>query len=114
AFALGAGAALALSGKFLGAFTVVLSLVLLSLGAPGIDRPRRLKGFAAFLIGLVAFYVLCNLPVVTNFADFKAGLDREVKLVVEGQRGTTRSVPHSVYLTAFQKNIFFVFWIPLA
>lgn len=106
----GLGAGLALSGKFLGGFTIALSLFLLPLG---IARGRRLRALGFFALALVATYIVCNLPIFTNFESFQHGFNREVKMVVEGQRGTTRSVPHTVYLTAFQKNIFPLLWIPL-
>jgi hypothetical protein len=107
---LGVGAALAVSGKYLGVFAPILSLALIPLG---IEKGKRLGAFSAFAGALVAGFALFNWPIVSNFAGFEAGLDREMKLVIDGQRGTTRSVPHTVYLTAFQQNVIFFLWVPL-
>ncbi len=107
---LGIGAALSVSGKYLGAFAPLLSLVLIPFA---VEKGQRGKVLAAFGGTLAFAFALINWPIVSNLAGFEAGLDREMKMVIEGQRGTTRSVPHDVYLTAFQQNVIFFLWVPL-
>jgi len=107
----GAGAALAVSAKYIGAFAPVLSLFLVPLAAP---KGKRLAALAAFVVTLAGVVSVVNLPLLRNLAGFEHGFDREIKLVVDGQGKTTRSVPHSVYWTAFQQNVIFFLWPLLA
>ncbi len=106
----GAGAALAVSGKYLGVFAPLLSLWLVPAGA---EKGRRAAAFGCFVAALAAVFAVVNFPLLSNLAGSAAGLDREMALVAHGQRGTTRSVPHTVYFTAFQQNVIFLLWFPL-
>lgn len=110
---IGIGAALAVSGKYVGAFAPVLSLwVLAKTGLP----ERRGARFAAFFAALALSLAAVNAPMLTHQAKFETSFQRELALVVHGQRGMTRSVPHAVYLNAFRDNLHFALWIfiPLA
>lgn len=107
----GAGAALALSGKYIGAFAPIFSLFLVPYR---VEKGARGKLFGAFLITLLGLFALINLPLLLHYSQFKQSLDREVNLAVKGHRGLTRSVPHVVYFTAFKDNIFFALWLPIA
>ncbi len=104
---LGVGAALAVSGKYVGAFAPLLSLFVLARPALG---GRRWPCYAAFAVALTAALVLLNAPMLQSRAASGAGLHREVGLVVHGQRGMTRSVPHGVYLSAFRDNLHSALW----
>ncbi|MEI6561958.1 MAG: hypothetical protein WCO68_07740 [Verrucomicrobiota bacterium] len=98
----GAGAALAVSGKYIGVFAPVLSLFLI----PHYTQPgRRGAALGVFLGAFVAAFALVNLPLLLKLATFGTSFQREMDYVVHGQRGTTRSVPHTVYLTAFRDNV---------
>ena len=107
---LGVGAALAVSGKYLGAFAPILTLGLVPYHAP---RGKKLSTTLSFLLLLVAVFTAINLPLVLHYSEFKASLDREVDLAVHGHRGVTRSVPHPVYLYAFRDNITYFLWLPI-
>ena len=98
----GAGAALAVSGKYVGVFAPLLSLFLI----PHYAKPgRRGEGVGVFLGAFVAVFGLVNLPLLLQLTTFESSFHREMGFVVHGQRGMTRSVPHTVYLTAFRDNI---------
>ena len=100
----GAGAALAVSGKYIGVFAPLLSLFLI----PHYAQPgRRGAGLGVFLGAFVAAFALVNLPLLLQLATFGTSFQREMSYVVHGQRGTTRSVPHTIYLTAFRDNVHF-------
>ncbi|MCX6968291.1 MAG: phospholipid carrier-dependent glycosyltransferase [Verrucomicrobia bacterium] len=103
----GVGAALALSGKYVGIFAPLLSLLLI----PHYAQPgRRGALLGGFLAALAAVFALVNLPLLLQMGTFESSFHREVGLVLHGQRGMTRSVPHTVYLTAFRDNVPFGLW----
>lgn len=108
---LGIGAALAVSGKYLGAFAPLLTLGFVPYHAP---RGKKLSSTASSLLLLAATFTLINLPLVSHYSEFRTSLDREVDLAVHGHRGVTHSIPHFVYLNAFRDNINFLLWIPIA
>ena len=100
----GAGAALAVSGQYIGVFAPLLSLALI----PHYARPgRRGAALGVFLGAFLAAFALVNLPLLLQLATFGTSFQREMGYVVHGQRGMTRSVPHTVYLTAFRDNVHF-------
>ena len=102
----GVGAALAISGKYIGFFCPLLSLWLL----PRRAKEARFAMLAVFISAFAAAFALINLPLILSFGTFESSFHREMSLVVNGQRGMTRSVPHSVYLNAFRDNITFLLW----
>ena len=107
----GVGAALAVSGKYVGVFAPLLSLGLIFRSAePG----KRGEGIGVFLGAFVVAFGLVNLPLLLQLATFGTSFQREMGYVVHGQRGMTRSVPHAVYLTAFRDNVPFALWPFLA
>lgn len=108
---LGVAAALALSGKYLGAFAPILALGLVPYHAP---RGKKLAYTVSYLALLAGTFAFINLPLVLHYSEFKQSLDREVDLAVRGHRGLTRSVPHTVYLEAFRDNLIFPLWLPIA
>ena len=107
----GAGAALAVSGKYVGVFAPLLSLFLIPHYAPPC---RRAASLGLFLGAFVVVFGLVNLPLLLQPAAFESSFHREIGLVVHGQRGMTRAVPHTVYLTAFRDNVPFALWPFLA
>ena len=107
----GVGAALAVSGKYVGAFAPLLSLwVIPSCAQPG----RRGAETGVFLGAFAAVFGFINLPLLLQLATFKSSFHREIGFVVHGQRGMTRSVPHTVYLSAFRDNVPFLLWFFIA
>ena len=102
ALALGAGAALAASGKYIGAIMVLPAfwIVLFPGGsrdpsAPGVSRGRLVM---FFLIGLCVAFALANHRLLADVATFQSSLARETEMVLEGQKGVTKSIPHTGFL----------------
>jgi hypothetical protein len=106
---LGAACALAVSGKYLGAVAIALAVPVLW-KAPG---ERRAVRFAAFAAGLTLTFIVVNLPLLRHLATFRDSFGREVKLVVQGQGGMTRSVPHAQYWNIFIDNTTPAIWLLL-
>ena len=104
---MGAGAALAVSGKYIGAVALLLSLALL----PRIATARRGAQLAAFLGAFAVVFALVNLPLLRQLAVFESSFHREIGFVVKGQAGMTRTVPHPFYLNALRDNLHFALWI---
>ena len=105
---LGAAAALASSGKYIGALVVPLALV--PLCALHEQRGRKaLVLFAAFL----AVLLFVNFPIFASLSSFLGGIGREIDFTVHGQNGLTRSVPHGVYAAVFCGATNPVIWILL-
>jgi len=107
----GAGAALAVSGKYIGVFAPLLSLWFIPLYA---RQGRRSAWTAAFLGTFAVIFALVNLPLLLQLTAFESSFHREIGLVVNGQGGMTRSVPHTVYLSAFRDNVHFTLAIFIA
>jgi hypothetical protein len=106
---LGAAVACAISGKYIGlAVLVVVVPVFWHMRREG--RAPRLLAFAG---ALVAALFLINLPLILNPAAFAHSFDREMQLVVHGQQGATRRVPHALYLNIFRDNTTPVMWVLL-
>ncbi|MEI9896247.1 MAG: phospholipid carrier-dependent glycosyltransferase [Chthoniobacter sp.] len=106
---LGAAVACAISGKYIGlAVLVVVAPVLWH-----VPREGRGLRLGAFVVALGAVLLLINLPLIMNPAAFAHSFDREMQLVVHGQQGTTRRVPHSLYLNIFRDNTTPVIWVLL-
>ena len=106
---LGAAVALAISGKYIGAFMLGAALPLLWL-APG----ARWRSAACFIAAMGGVLVVVNLPLLLNLDAFEKSLGREMGLVVHGQRGVTRSVPHTQYWNIFRDNTTPAIWVLLA
>ena len=103
---LGAACALAISGKYLGAFTLAIAVPVLW-RTPG-DRRRMAAVFSGTLLVVL---LLVNLPAFTHFATFTGSFARETALVVNGQAGMTRRVPHTQYWNVFLDNTTPVMWL---
>jgi len=112
ALLLGAACGVAASGKYLGvvALACALPVVLAAASLSGRQRAARL---GLLLAGAAAVFALVNLPLLGNLAASRASLDREVGLVVEGSRGLSRSVPHTIYLNIFADNTTPAIWLLL-
>ncbi len=106
---LGAAVALAISGKYIGAFMLGAALPLLWL-APG----ARWRSAACFIAAMGCVLIVVNLPLLLNLDAFEKSLGREMSLVVHGQRGVTRSVPHTQYWNVFRDNSTPAIWLLLA
>ncbi len=106
ALALGAATALAISGKYIGA-------IVLAATAPTLARVRGKYRSAAFFAGLAAVLLAVNWPLIADFDTFQKSLARETEYVIEGQKGSTRSVPHAVYWNVFIDNTTPAIWLLL-
>lgn len=103
---LGLSVAAAISGKYLGIMSLAIAGPVLWF-APG---PRSVSRFGWFAVALLTALIVVNLPLVLSPAAFSNSLDRELELAVNGQRGTTRSVPHALYWNIFRDNTTPVMW----
>jgi hypothetical protein len=106
---LGAATALAISGKYAGVVVLAVTLPVLCAG----ERPNRLRDVALYLGITLLFLAGINFPLLLDLITFRESFGRELGYVVHGQRGMTRSVPHSEALTAFRENSTPVIWILL-
>lgn len=119
---LGAGCALAVSGKYLGIVVLFLAVpvlwsasrvgVMAEEGAP-MKGTRRWSHVAAFAAALVLVFSIINSPLLFNFVTFEHSLHREVDLVVKGQGDVTRQVPHPLYWNVFIDNTTPAIWLGL-
>lgn len=107
ACAMGAACALAISGKYIGA------VVLLATGPTLLKAPGKYRR-VAFAAGLVAVLLIVNWPLISDFTTFQSAFARETTFVVEGQKGSTRSIPHAQYWNVFIDNTTPAIWLLLA
>ncbi len=103
---LGFACALAISGKYLGVLSLAVAL-------PVLWRGKSRAAFLYFAIPLLATLIVVNLPLLTHLSTFEKSLSREMGFVVHGQRGMTRSVPHSQYWSVFLDNSTPAIWLLL-
>jgi hypothetical protein len=106
---LGLACALATSGKYIGAMTLVLALSVLILRR----AERSGMAWAAFAASLVLGLAAVNFPLFGEIQTFRDSFSREMKFVTEGQAGSTQSVPHSEYWTIFRDNTTPLIWVGL-
>lgn len=106
---LGIACGLAVSGKYLGVVALVLALPILWR-----EKERRAQRIGIFFAALVGTFVILNLPLFLHLATFRESFGREMEFVVKGQRGMTRSVPHSQYWNVFVDNTTPAIWVMLA
>ncbi|MGC3988792.1 MAG: glycosyltransferase family 39 protein [Chthoniobacteraceae bacterium] len=109
---MGAAAGIAFSGKYLGAILILLALPLL-FQRRGPASGSGLKHLGAFLLAMLVVSAAINLPLIEHLATFRNSFDREMTLVVEGQQGARRSVPHTLYWNIFVDNSTPLIWIGL-
>lgn len=64
----------------------------------------------AFFAALLLTVALVNYPVWQNLSLLTTSFGREVDLVVNGQQGVTRRVPHTLYWNVFRDNTNPVLW----
>lgn len=106
ALALGAACALAISGKYIGA------VVLLATG-PTLVKTQGKYRRATFFAGLILVLLIVNWPLISDFDTFQSAFTRETTFVVEGQKGSTRSIPHAQYWNVFVDNTTPAIWLLL-
>ncbi|MDQ3624890.1 MAG: glycosyltransferase family 39 protein [Verrucomicrobiota bacterium] len=106
---LGAACALAISGKYIGIIALLAALPVLWCAG----NTRRAKGFAVFSLSLLAALAVVNLPLLWDLDEFRRSLADETGLVVKGQGGMTRRVPHTQYWNVFIDNTTPVMWLLL-
>ena len=107
---LGIAAALAISGKYLGAVVLlfVIPIVVMRLRSTN----ARLAWWCVG--GFVLTVVLINLPLLRHWADFSHGLSREMDGATGGHRGLTREIPHAYYLQKLREITPTAIWLALA
>ena len=107
---LGIAAALAISGKYLGAVVLLFVIPIV------IVRLRSTNARIAWWCfgGFVAAIVLINLPLLRHWADFSHGLSREMDGATGGHRGLTREIPHAYYLHKLGEITPLAIWLALA
>ncbi len=94
---LGVAAALAVSGKYIGALVLPLAL------APVFWFPeKRSRNLAVLSVAFSGVLVAVNFPIFASLGHFSGSLGREVDFTVHGHKGLTRSVPHGVYTAVFR------------
>jgi hypothetical protein len=106
---LGIACALATSGKYIGAMTLVLALPMLIIRRA--ERPGA--AWATFIVSLLLTLAAVNFPLFGEMQTFRDSFSREMKLVTEGQADSTQSVPHSEYWTIFRDNTTPLIWVAL-
>ena len=103
---LGGACALAISGKYIGV------IVLLATG-PTLLQAGGGRRRWAFFAGLAIVLLVVNWPLISDFDTFCASFERETTFVIEGQKGSTRSVPHAQYWNIFIDNTTPAIWLLL-
>ncbi len=93
---LGAAAALAVSGKYIGALVVPLAFVPVF----RLQEERR-RNALVLSAAFVAVLLVVNFPIFASLGSFSGSLGREVDFTLHGHKGLTRSVPHGVYTAVF-------------
>jgi len=106
---LGAAVACAISGKYIG-LAVLVVVVPVLWRTPDEGWARR---WGAFAVALGVALLLINLPLFMHAGAFAHSFSREMELVVHGQQGPTRRVPHTLYLNIFRDNTTPVIWVLL-
>jgi len=106
---LGVACGIAFSGKYLGGALVLFALPLLFQRTS--SGKRSWTHFALFLLGFSVVAAAINLPLLQHFTTFESSFHREMNLVVEGQTGARRSVPHTLYWNVFVDNTTPLIWI---
>jgi hypothetical protein len=109
---LGAGCALAISGKYIG--VVVLGVVLPVLWAGSrAGEGKRGAQLAAFFGAFAVVLLAVNLSLFIHLVTFGQSFHRELDLVVKGQGDVTRRVPHALYWNVFIDNSTPAIWLLL-
>jgi len=106
---LGMAVALAISGKYIG--FAALGVAVPVLWRAKMENPGR--KWAWFVAALGGAFVVANLPLLLDPSGFQQSFERELGLVVHGQGGATRSVPHAQYWNIFRDNSTPVIWAML-
>lgn len=98
---MGASAALAGSGKYVG-FTALLIVLPLAAFTPGEHRKRRLMWFAgAFLLT----FILVNYQMFTHLGEWAKSFQREAGYSVSGARGMAAQDPAGYYMDWFWRTV---------
>ncbi|GAT35388.1 dolichyl-phosphate-mannose-protein mannosyltransferase [Terrimicrobium sacchariphilum] len=93
---LGGAAALAISGKYIGALVLPVALIPIFL-----HRSRWISWLCCMLTGLALVLLAINYPMISEFVKFTSNVEREMDYAAHGHKGLTRSVPHGVYTRVF-------------
>jgi len=109
AIALGVASGCAISGKYIGAFVLMVAFPLLWRSA----NPGRGAQAGWMIVALLATLLFINLPMIENRHAFSLSFHREMDRAVHGQ-GATHSVPHALYWNVFRDNSTPVIWVFLA
>jgi hypothetical protein len=72
---------------------------------------HRVWLFGVFFLSLFLVFGLVNIAIFTHLATFAHSFVRETDLVVHGQAGMTRRIPHAQYWNVFLDNTTPVIWV---
>ena len=98
---LGAAAALAVSGKYLGLAALIVALPVIVF-APGERRSRRLGFFAA---AFAIVFIVANHQMFTHLGEWLASFNREFGMSVSGSRGVAARSPFAQYFYWFRQSV---------
>lgn len=101
---LGVGAALAISGKYIGALVLPVAALVLW-------RSGGWRGTVAFLAAFLVVALVINFPMLSSFSSLTGNVSREMDYAVHGHKGLGRSVPHGVYGAVFRESTNPLIWI---
>jgi hypothetical protein len=107
---LGAGCALAISGKYIGVVVLGVALPVLWVSSRTAGD-RRLAHVGTFFGTFIAVLVVVNFSLFVHLVAFSQSFHHEVDLVVKGQGDVTRRVPHALYWNVFIDNSNPVIWL---
>lgn len=100
---LGFACAVAISGKYTGGVMLLLAIPAILL-APA-SGWRRVSAVVFFLAVFLIGFAVINFPFLQSLDTFTSSFGRELGMVVHGQEGMTRSIPHAQYWNVFHDNI---------
>lgn len=109
---LGAGCALAISGKYIGVLMLGVALPVLWITSRT-AREKRWAHVGVFFGALVVVLVAVNFSLFAHLLTFRESFHRELNFVVKGQGEMTRSIPHALYWNVFIDNSTPIIWLLL-
>ncbi len=100
----GAAAGLTASGKYVGAVFLLPVIVVALAQGPAPVRVRIGRALAA-LLAAVAVFAVINAPMLMNLEEVRTSFGRETNLVLKGQAGISRDIPHIGFVQRFFQRV---------